>query len=274
MPITRTLVKNPEGDFDPPAYKVADTNAAERYVTQEGDYLVYMNGGNDTVRVDKAWDDGSNFYIRTHGGAGNDRILDGWYYSSGGAGNDHIETHHGDQSSFAEGGAGNDVLVALGGGGDGDYLSGGDGRDVLRSRNSPDRHEDIAWMDGGRGVDRFKLTQLTDDIVHLDNINETGVGRGKRDVIVGFEIDDQYGDQIDISDLAPAGGWHWPSQPVRNPGRNEVSYYFDDGDTILVGNREGKKFEVELRDIEVNLEPYSDVTLSRPVVTATDNIFA
>jgi serralysin len=107
-----------------------------------GNDSIYGNGGNDTL-----YGDGGNDYL--DGGAGNDTLY-------GGDGDDILDG--GDGTDVIYGGNGNDIIY---GGWFADAVYGEAGNDVFIIRQSVAGTEFGDNVDGGTGVDRLDLSQIT-----------------------------------------------------------------------------------------------------------------
>ncbi|WP_157033890.1 M10 family metallopeptidase C-terminal domain-containing protein [Belnapia moabensis] len=157
-------------------------------------------------------------------------------YISGGAGNDFIRGYDippgqidvrasfSDSADFLFGGNGNDSIKA--GGGD-DFLCGGAGRDTL---------------DGGLGVDYLKGAAGRDvfffDLLYASPgapSPDTGVGEGKRDVILDFR---QGTDKIDLrgweNDYGGALGANFVGKDELTVDEQlQVGFHYEGGNTII-----------------------------------------
>jgi Ca2+-binding RTX toxin-like protein len=131
-----------------------------------GDTLVAL-AGNDLVRGLGGSDD-------VRGVSGSDTLL-------GGDGGDRLAGGSGQDLLIGE--DGRDLLL---GGSNADTLFGGAGDDVLRGQGGPDR------LQGERGHDRFDIDS-----------GDTGVGAGRRDLILDFAQD---ADRIDLASIDARSG--------------------------------------------------------------------
>ncbi|RDJ01868.1 calcium-binding protein [Rhizobium grahamii] len=104
---------------------------ADTIIADNGDNVIFGYGGND-------WIDNRAGADRTFAGAGNDRVI-------GGAGSDQVYGEGGNDRLSGDDGRSNPRIV----GEDNDYLSGGDGDDVLYVGDGKD------WLRGGEGSDTY-----------------------------------------------------------------------------------------------------------------------
>jgi Ca2+-binding RTX toxin-like protein len=153
---------------------------------------------------------------------------------------------------WIQGLAGNDTLFGMGGndnllGGAGDdWIDGGSGNDIMSGSTGNDT------LRGGTGVD-FLAGGTGNDIVDFDDISESGVGAGLRDIISDFV---QGQDRIDLNAI-DASSESSGNQDFSFIGTAEFSdaaqvrYFTSGGSTILQANIGGSNgiavdFEIQL----------------------------
>lgn len=200
-----------------------------------GSLAIYANGGNDTLYGDHAPPTGS-FQDLLDGGAGNDVFFGGYGddYLIGGSGDDYAFMTGGDiflgedgddyavgvadfwdstgprigsGAHYADGGAGNDMLLGEIGG---DVLLGGAGDDILRGENRP-----TGWV--GLVYDNFMWNRTAqaavvsasggDDYLDGGAGNDLLVGDGGNDILIGGAGDDRLYGESDFAQTISGDDW-------------------------------------------------------------------
>ncbi|ETI59380.1 protease [Sphingobium sp. C100] len=186
-----------------------------------GNDSIYGNGGNDTL-----YGDGGNDYLE--GGAGDDTLY-------GGDGDDILDG--GDGTDVIYGGNGNDIIY---GGWFADAVYGEAGNDVFIIRQSVAGTEFGDNIDGGTGVDRLDLSQITTSYSAIVNLT-TGTWQydplyGGPWTITSVENVDgtQLGDTITGNSVANVLNGNGGNDTIYGGGGNDI-INGGDGDDLLIG---------------------------------------
>ncbi|PHR89688.1 MAG: hypothetical protein COA80_17050 [Leeuwenhoekiella sp.] len=186
-----------------------------------GNDSIYGNGGNDTL-----YGDGGNDYL--DGGAGDDTLY-------GGDGDDILDG--GDGTDVIYGGNGNDIIY---GGWFADAVYGQAGNDVFIIRQSVAGTEFGDNVDGGTGVDRLDLSQITTSYSAIVNLT-TGTWQydplyGGPWTITSVENVDgtQLGDTITGNSVANVLNGNGGNDTIYGGGGNDI-INGGDGDDLLIG---------------------------------------